>query len=147
MSGSIEGENHHQATLFPEQLDDFAYEDNPARVIDLFINSLDTSGLDLRLIRVGLAARITIPVPCISCSSTATSMDKIAGLLGEIERLNMCMLWQSCQRRPFRSHTPASDTFTSVFVCLKSRLLTQVKRRPIRHYRHPHRTLRGYATR
>jgi len=45
MSGFIEGKSRHQATLFPEKLDDFVSEDNPARVIDLFVDKLDISGL------------------------------------------------------------------------------------------------------
>ncbi len=48
MSGFIEGENRHQSTLFPEKLDDFVSEDNPARVIDVFIDKLDISGLGFK---------------------------------------------------------------------------------------------------
>ena len=33
MSGFIEGEDRHQATLFPERLDDYIAEDNAVRVI------------------------------------------------------------------------------------------------------------------
>jgi transposase len=44
MSGFIEGEDRHQATLFPERLDDYVAEDNPVRVIDVFIDDLDISG-------------------------------------------------------------------------------------------------------
>ena len=40
MSRFIEGEGRKQATLFPDQLDDFAAEDNPVRVIDLLIDDL-----------------------------------------------------------------------------------------------------------
>ena len=40
MSGFIEGENRYQATLFPEQLDDYITEDNSVRVIDTFVDSL-----------------------------------------------------------------------------------------------------------
>ena len=49
MSGYIEGENRHQATLFPEKLDDFVNEDNPVRVIDVFIDKLDISGLGFKV--------------------------------------------------------------------------------------------------
>jgi len=45
MSGFIEGENRQQATLFPEQLDDYISEDNSVRVIDVFVDSLDLSDL------------------------------------------------------------------------------------------------------
>ena len=48
MSGFIEGENRHQSTLFPEALDDYVSEDNPARVIDVFIDKLDISGLGFK---------------------------------------------------------------------------------------------------
>ena len=38
MGGFIEGEDRHQATLFPERFDDYIAEDSPARVIDVFID-------------------------------------------------------------------------------------------------------------
>jgi transposase len=45
MSGFIEGENRHQATLFPESLDEYVVEVNPVRVVDVFVDSLDLSGV------------------------------------------------------------------------------------------------------
>ncbi len=48
MSRFIEGEDRNQATLFPERLDDYVAEDNPVRVIDVFINDLDVSGLGFK---------------------------------------------------------------------------------------------------
>jgi transposase len=48
MSGFIEGENRHQATLFPERLDDYIAEDSAVRVIDIFIDDLDISGLGFK---------------------------------------------------------------------------------------------------
>jgi transposase len=48
MSGFIEGEDRSQATLFPERLDDYVAEDNPVRVIDVFIDDLDISGLGFK---------------------------------------------------------------------------------------------------
>ena len=48
MSRFIEGETRTQATLFPEQLDDYVIEDNPVRVIDVFIDGLDLSGLGFK---------------------------------------------------------------------------------------------------
>jgi transposase len=48
MSGFIEGEDRTQATLFPERIDDYVAEDNPVRVIDVFIDDLDISGLGLK---------------------------------------------------------------------------------------------------
>ncbi|MFQ5549458.1 MAG: transposase, partial [Woeseia sp.] len=48
MSGFIEGQDRSQATLFPERLDDYVAEDNPVRVIDVFIDDLDISGLGFK---------------------------------------------------------------------------------------------------
>jgi transposase len=48
MSGFIEGEDRNQATLFPERLDDYVAEENPVRVIDVFVDELDVSGLGFR---------------------------------------------------------------------------------------------------
>jgi len=48
MSGFIEGEDRKQATLFPERLDDYVIEDSPVRVIDVFIDDLDISGLGFK---------------------------------------------------------------------------------------------------
>ena len=48
MSGFIEGEDRNQATLFPERLDDYVGEDHPVRVIDVFIDDLDVSGLGFK---------------------------------------------------------------------------------------------------
>ena len=45
MSGYIVGEDRQQATLFPESLDDYIAEDSAVRVIDVFIDDLDLSGL------------------------------------------------------------------------------------------------------
>ena len=50
MSGFIEGEDRHQATLFPERLDDYIAEDSPVRVIDVFIDELDISGLGFKTV-------------------------------------------------------------------------------------------------
>ena len=49
MSGFIEGENRHQSTLFPESLDEYVGEDNPVRVVDVFVDSLDLAemGFDI----------------------------------------------------------------------------------------------------
>jgi transposase len=48
MSGFIEGENRHQATMFPERIDDYVEEDSVVRVIDVFIDRLDISGLGFK---------------------------------------------------------------------------------------------------
>ena len=48
MTGFIEGEARLQATLFPEVLDDYITEENPVRVIDVFVDNLDLSGLGFK---------------------------------------------------------------------------------------------------
>ena len=48
MSKFIEGQDRSQGTLFPERLDDFVEEENPVRVIDVFIDDLDISGLGFK---------------------------------------------------------------------------------------------------
>ena len=48
MSGFIQGEDRSQATLFPERLDDYVAEDSPVRVIDVFIDELDLSGMGFK---------------------------------------------------------------------------------------------------
>ena len=59
MLGYIEGMDRGQATLFPDRLEDWIGEDNPVRVIDLFVDERSTlRGWDLgarfRQRRVGL---------------------------------------------------------------------------------------------
>ena len=49
MSGFIDGEDRHQATLFPERLDDYIAEDSAVRVIDVFVDDLDLSGLGFKM--------------------------------------------------------------------------------------------------
>jgi len=48
MSGFITGESRTQATLFPEQLDDYVSEDNATRVIDVFIDGIDLSAMGFK---------------------------------------------------------------------------------------------------
>jgi len=45
MKRYVEGEDRSQATLFPERLDDYIAEDNPVRVIDVFVDELDLGEL------------------------------------------------------------------------------------------------------
>ena len=49
MSGFIEGEDRYQATLFPERLVDYIAENSAIRVIDIFIDDLDLSGLGFKM--------------------------------------------------------------------------------------------------
>jgi transposase len=48
MSGFIKGADRNQATLFPERLDDYIAEESAVRVIDVFVDELDLSGLGFR---------------------------------------------------------------------------------------------------
>jgi transposase len=50
MSGFIEGEDCTQATLFPERIDDYIAEESAVRVIDVFVDELDLSGLGFKII-------------------------------------------------------------------------------------------------
>ena len=50
MSGFIEGEDRSQATLFPESIDDYIAEDSAVRVIDVFVDELDLSGLGFKTV-------------------------------------------------------------------------------------------------
>ncbi len=45
MTEHIKGQDRYQVTLLPEALDDFVSEDNPVRVIDVFVNSLQLKTL------------------------------------------------------------------------------------------------------
>ena len=50
MTDFIEGKNRFQATLFPEQLDDYIADDNSVRVIDVFIDGIDLSGMGFKTV-------------------------------------------------------------------------------------------------
>ena len=45
MKRFVEGMDRGQSTLFPECLEDWICEDNPVRVIDVFVGGLDLAGL------------------------------------------------------------------------------------------------------
>ena len=55
MKRFIEGTDRSQSTLLPEALEDWIEEDNPVRVIDVFVNELDLGGLGFG----GVAPEIT----------------------------------------------------------------------------------------
>ncbi|CAO4194006.1 hypothetical protein [Methylorubrum extorquens] len=46
MARFICGADRHQVTLLPNRLDNYVSEDNPARVVDLFVDELDLMALD-----------------------------------------------------------------------------------------------------
>ena len=45
MKRFVEGEDRHQGVLLPEYLDDYVSEENPVRVIDVFVDALDLGAL------------------------------------------------------------------------------------------------------
>jgi hypothetical protein len=62
MKRFVEGEDRSQSTLFPERLDDYIVEDNPVRVVDVFVDELDLKSLGFDGInQKSLAGPPTIP--------------------------------------------------------------------------------------
>ncbi|MDO6693170.1 IS1182 family transposase [Aliiglaciecola sp. 3_MG-2023] len=57
MSHHIIGQSRHQSTLFPEAIDDFVTEDNPIRVIDVFVDQLDLLALGFEAVNAKLTGR------------------------------------------------------------------------------------------
>ena len=45
MKRFVEGVDRGQSTLFPDRLEDWIGEDNPVRVVDVFVDELDLGGL------------------------------------------------------------------------------------------------------
>lgn len=50
MTRFIEGDDRFQATLFPDQLDDYIAEDNPVRIVDVFVDELDLGNMGFRTV-------------------------------------------------------------------------------------------------
>ena len=61
MKRFIEGEDRSQVTLLPECLDDFIGEDNPVRVVDVFVDELDLLQAWLRWRRAGSDRAPVVP--------------------------------------------------------------------------------------
>jgi transposase len=57
MKRFIEGENRGQGTLLPELLDDYVAEDNPVRVVDVFVDELDVALLGLTRVQPAKTGR------------------------------------------------------------------------------------------
>jgi transposase len=57
MKRFIEGEDRNQSTLFPECLEDYIAEDNPVRVIDVFVDELDLGQLGFERIEPKITGR------------------------------------------------------------------------------------------
>lgn len=53
MSGFIQGESRTQSTLLPELLDDYICEENPVRVIDVFVDSFDLTQMGFKTVPAG----------------------------------------------------------------------------------------------
>lgn len=48
MANHIQGQGRLQVTLLPDALDDFVTEDNPVRVVDIFVDGLKLDSLGFR---------------------------------------------------------------------------------------------------
>jgi transposase len=57
MKRFIEGENRGQGTLLPELLDDYVAEDNPVRVVDVFVEELDLANLGFKRVQPAKTGR------------------------------------------------------------------------------------------
>ncbi len=57
MKRFIEGEDRNQSTLFPECLEDYIAEDNPVRVVDVFVDELDLGPLGFERIEPKVTGR------------------------------------------------------------------------------------------
>ena len=93
MKRFIEGASRSQSTLFPEYLEDWVGDDNPVRVIDVFVEELDLG--DLGFERVARPAAPTssigrcqasisvpkIPMPSADGGTSTTTGPSLIGLL------------------------------------------------------------------
>ena len=57
MKRFVEGEDRTQVTLLPECLDDYIAEDNPVRVVDVFVDELDLQALGFRGVEPAVTGR------------------------------------------------------------------------------------------
>lgn len=57
MSHHIQGQSRTQTTLLPEVLDDFVTEDNPVRVIDVFVNEINLESLGFNRVQAKQTGR------------------------------------------------------------------------------------------
>jgi len=54
----IEGENRNQSLLFPEVLDDYIAEENPVRVIDVFVDELSLADLGFDVLPASMRCQV-----------------------------------------------------------------------------------------
>jgi len=64
MKRFIQSLDRSQGTLFPEQLDDYVAEDNPVRVVDVFVDELDLGQLGFDSINPLATGRPRLPSYC-----------------------------------------------------------------------------------
>src|ERR1700690_790713 len=57
MGRFVEGEDRRQSLLLPETLDDYVTEDNPVRVVEVFIEELDLGALGFEGVRPAATGR------------------------------------------------------------------------------------------
>jgi transposase len=57
MKRFVEGEDRRQAYLLPESLDDYVSEDNPVRVVEVFIDELDLRALGFAGVQPAVTGR------------------------------------------------------------------------------------------
>lgn len=75
-------EDRSQSTLFPESLDEYVTEDNPVRVVDVFVDELDLGQMGFHgMQRQYNAVRLIIRLLCSKFTSTAilTGFNPVAG--------------------------------------------------------------------
>ena len=60
----IDGEDRMQQTLLPNSLEDYVSEENPVRVIEVFIDELDLMALGFSGMTPAATGRPTIPRRC-----------------------------------------------------------------------------------
>lgn len=75
MTQHIKGQGRHQVTLLPEALDDFVTEDNPVRVVDIFVDGLQLDALGFERVNAKQTGRpgyhwlFAFNLPC-KCNSS-----------------------------------------------------------------------------
>jgi hypothetical protein len=96
MGRFVEGEDRRQSFLLPQTLDDYVTEDNPVRVVDVFIDALDLAALGfegVRQVDASIAPYLTALDRAdredsdIAEAKTPRIKDKIAGLRRQMQDL------------------------------------------------------------
>ena len=102
MGRFIEGADRTQATLLPEAIDDYVGEENPVRVVDAFVDTLDLAALGFDgVIPRRRAGRAIIRQRCSRSTSTAisTRCSRRVGLERECRR-NLELIWLTGRLAP-----------------------------------------------